>query len=456
MSADSSSAISIAIPTAAAAAAASASSSTSADTHQVVEIELAEHESLLDDDRKPRATTSNASTNHHPSSPQRRPLPKGRDLILAPTFSGLRKTDDEIAVMNKPMVADYYSRQNAVIKGLLDIENMVTGNKDSQENHDQDDQDNDASAVLAIRLSFFANIVLTVIKVITAVLTGSMAVIASTIDSFLDLFSGSIIFVTQRAISRVDPYKFPSGKARLEPVGIIIFAVVMGMASLQILIQSFQRIVAGVSGSTEEVDLSLLSTLLLVSVVAVKSLLYLFCTAVLKKINSSAVEALAQDHRNDVITNSIGIGCAFLAGSVKSLWWFDCLGAIVLASVILYSWVNTGREQISMMVGRAAPAEFVGQIAYLAGRCHADILRVDTVRAYHFGIRYLCEVDIVMDENTPLKQVHDVAEALEEKIESLEQVERCFVHVDYEFQHKPERPLGGGNRIHDRIKPNSD
>ena len=41
------------------------------------------------------------------------------------------------------------------------------------------------------------------------------------------------------------------------------------------------------------------------------------------------------------------------------------------------------------------------------------------------------EVEIVLPEQTPLRQSHDCGIALQHAIEKLEQVERCFVHVDY-------------------------
>ena len=42
------------------------------------------------------------------------------------------------------------------------------------------------------------------------------------------------------------------------------------------------------------------------------------------------------------------------------------------------------------------------------------------------------EVEIVMTPETPLSESHDVGIVLQHKIERLEQVERCFVHVDYQ------------------------
>jgi len=48
------------------------------------------------------------------------------------------------------------------------------------------------------------------------------------------------------------------------------------------------------------------------------------------------------------------------------------------------------------------------------------------------------EVDIVLDRDTPLWIAHDVGEALQVKLESMPFVERAFVHVDYDSDHRPE------------------
>ena len=66
-----------------------------------------------------------------------------------------------------------------------------------------------------------------------------------------------------------------------------------------------------------------------------------------------------------------------------------------------------------------------------------SITQIDTVRAYHSGPRIILEVDIVMSPNETLQVTHDVAEELQFKLESLPDVERAYVHVDYETSHKP-------------------
>lgn len=44
---------------------------------------------------------------------------------------------------------------------------------------------------------------------------------------------------------------------------------------------------------------------------------------------------------------------------------------------------------------------------------------------------------MVMSASTTLGVTHDVAEELQVKLESLPDVERAYVHVDYETSHKP-------------------
>ena len=50
---------------------------------------------------------------------------------------------------------------------------------------------------------------------------------------------------------------------------------------------------------------------------------------------------------------------------------------------------------------------------------------------------YFVEVDIVMDATTPLWKAHDVSQQLQDKLETLPNVERAFVHVDHETDHTP-------------------
>jgi divalent metal cation (Fe/Co/Zn/Cd) transporter len=74
------------------------------------------------------------------------------------------------------------------------------------------------SETLAIRLSNFANMVLFAAKVYASVRSGSLAIIASTLDSLLDLLSGFILWFTAFSMQTPNPYRYPIGKKRMQPL----------------------------------------------------------------------------------------------------------------------------------------------------------------------------------------------------------------------------------------------
>ena len=70
----------------------------------------------------------------------------------------------------------------------------------------------------AIHVSNIANLVLFIAKVYASIESRSLAVIASTLDSFLDLLSGFILWFTSNAMRNPNHYHYPIGKKRMQPV----------------------------------------------------------------------------------------------------------------------------------------------------------------------------------------------------------------------------------------------
>ena len=141
------------------------------------------------------------------------------------------------------------------------------------------------------------------------------------------------------------------------------------------------------------------------------------------------------DHRNDIAINSFGLIMSIVG--TRLVWYLDPLGAILIALLILCSWTSTAFEQVWLLVGKSAPREFISKVLYVAVTHDDRIRSIDTCRAYHAGEKYFVELDIVMDEDAPLKVTHDVSQTLQRKVEGLEDVERAFVHVDYDQEHDP-------------------
>jgi divalent metal cation (Fe/Co/Zn/Cd) transporter len=90
-----------------------------------------------------------------------------------------------------------------------------------------------------------------------------------------------------------------------------------------------------------------------------------------------------------------------------------------------------------MLTGHTARPDFLKKITWIALNHHPKVQLIDTVRAFHFGNNFLVEVDIVLPEEMSLRESHDIGESLQHKIERLPEVERAFVHLDYECEHHP-------------------
>ena len=71
---------------------------------------------------------------------------------------------------------------------------------------------------IAIRISNIANMIILVAKVYACVKSRSLAIIASTLDSMLDLLSGFILWYTARSMRKQNPYLYPIGKKRMQPL----------------------------------------------------------------------------------------------------------------------------------------------------------------------------------------------------------------------------------------------
>eukprot|EP00232_Nephroselmis_pyriformis_P003735 CAMPEP_0182913614 /NCGR_PEP_ID=MMETSP0034_2-20130328/38131_1 /TAXON_ID=156128 /ORGANISM="Nephroselmis pyriformis, Strain CCMP717" /LENGTH=414 /DNA_ID=CAMNT_0025050341 /DNA_START=40 /DNA_END=1281 /DNA_ORIENTATION=+ len=343
-------------------------------------------------------------------------------------IQGLRKRQSRhFNPMAKEGIVDYYRRHNNTLYNYKEMDALSNSFPEAM----QGEATTEPYEQVAMWLSFSTNCVLLGLKIFASFMSGSLAIIASTLDSFLDIISGFILFFTNRALKRpFDITEYPVGKNRMQPLGIVVFSSIMGTVGFTVLVEAVRQLI-GEEHTHHLEDLGWIITIMC-SVILLKFLLWLFC----RRFESEAVRTYAQDHLNDVFTNSLGLATAILGD--RFAYWIDPLGAILLAAYITRNWGLTALENIRALVGVAAPPELVQKITYLCWNHHEQVQKIDTVRAYTFGNYYLAEVDIVLPPTMTLTNAHDIGEALQYKLEALPEIERAFVHLDYETLHRPE------------------
>ena len=143
----------------------------------------------------------------------------------------------------------------------------------------------------AININVMANVILLVAKCIAAYYSSSLSLLASLVDSALDLLCTVIVFTTNKLVEmriRSLRRKFPVGRRRLEPIGILVFSVIMVISFLQILQESIEKLTA--EGSHKAVTLPPVAVGAMAGTIGLKGLIWVGCA----RIRTTQVQALAQ------------------------------------------------------------------------------------------------------------------------------------------------------------------
>eukprot|EP00811_Abedinium_folium_P029514 NODE_4655_length_1864_cov_18.534830.p1 GENE.NODE_4655_length_1864_cov_18.534830~~NODE_4655_length_1864_cov_18.534830.p1 ORF type:complete len:416 (-),score=91.12 NODE_4655_length_1864_cov_18.534830:516-1763(-) len=278
---------------------------------------------------------------------------------------------------------------------------------------------------------------LTVMKIIVYWMTGSALVRTTMYESLGDVCSSAIMGVTRAKMSDTgDAHHYPVGKHRIAALGVLVFCAYMCSSMSGVVIGCLQALGGEPADPGTEVpalelrtglrrmfddkprlhvaygpwpidDLveeyapiptadakdseNYISTALLSACVVAKLCLYVFCRKVTGLRGSEVVGALATDHGNDVISNSlvlVTLKLSAIGGRVGD--WAtraDPLVNLLLASWILWSWLTTALEKVAVLSDTRAAASEVDMQAIIdaardaIGAAPLEVRSVDVYRA---------------------------------------------------------------------------
>ena len=211
--------------------------------------------------------------------------------------------------------------------------------------------------------SWLVNWILLSVKVVVVVLSSSKAVLAALVDSAVDLVSQAVLSLAERYTHKYSA-DYPVGRSRLEALSVLTCAFIMTFASIEVIQFSIIDINNGINGNIPQLDMSYLSYSIMAGGTILKGLLYFYCRFIITTSSnkSDALEALAEDHLNDVMSNSVAIITVAIAAHVPNAWWVDPAGAILISVVIIGRWVDIMNQQVKKIVGHTAPREFICQV----------------------------------------------------------------------------------------------
>ncbi|APG26952.1 cation transporter [Syntrophotalea acetylenivorans] len=283
---------------------------------------------------------------------------------------------------------------------------------------------NSTRKIRAARTSLATTIILTGLKLLAALATGSLAVLSSAIDSLLDIFMSSAnYFAIRQAELPPDP-KHPFGHGKFETLATIFQAMMIALSGLWILYESTQRLIHGSNLARLEEGMVVL---LISSVVSWKIASYLKTTA--KATESSALKADALHFSMDIYTN-----IALVGGLGLVMWldtpWLDPVLSLLVGCYILFEAYRLVRYGMSDILDEQLPDSIRQEIAAIIDLHQAHLIDYHRLRTRRAGSQKIIDFHLTVCKHLTVKEAHEIADHLEERIRTRIGGSDVTIHIE--------------------------
>lgn len=267
--------------------------------------------------------------------------------------------------------------------------------------------------------------VLVLIKMIVGVLSGSIAVLASAIDSFLDLTVSLFNYFALSNAEKDPDDKFHFGRSKIEPLAAVIEGVVISFSALFILYEAFVKILhpREMNYMNEAIGV------MVVSILITAALVY-FLNSVAKKTGNMVIKADALHYKTDLFSNgAILFALALISITAEQL--IDPILGVLIAVYMIYSAVPIIKEGILMLLDAALSEE---EIQKLVAAIESEPLANDyhDLKTRASGSHIFLTVHIVFNDKISLVEAHAVTDSLEEKFQKCfeDKTVHALIHMD--------------------------
>lgn len=272
-------------------------------------------------------------------------------------------------------------------------------------------------------VSSFVACILIVVKFIAGILSGSVAILASAIDSLLDLSASLFnLFAITKAEKPAD-LKFNYGRGKIESLAAVIEGSVILVSGLFILYQSFKKIILG--SELVRIDLSLY--VMIFSLVLTTALVF-YLNYVAKVSNNLVIKADALHYKTDILSNGAVLAALVLI-KFTGFEIIDALFGIVIGLYVGYSAFGLLKEGVLVLLDRALDDEKLYAITEILDSAK-EVKSYHDLKTRQSGDTHFVEVHLVFSPEILLKDAHAVADELEHKIRNLEGNWVVITHLD--------------------------
>jgi len=283
-----------------------------------------------------------------------------------------------------------------------------------------------AEAGRLMRLATYAStataLILIVAKLVAWLMSDSVSLLATLIDSCLDALASLLnLFAVRHALTPPDrQHRFGHGKAEaLAGLGQATF--IAGSAAFLFL--------EAVGRFLRPVEIQAVGTGVAVMIfsIAATLLLMMFQRHVISKTGSTAIKADALHYKTDLLVNGSVIVALLLA--VYGWAGFDAVFGIAIAFYIIYSAWEIVREALDHLMDKELPAEDRERIKQIARR-HPEVRGMHDLRTRQSGTTVFIQLHLELDDKLLLLQAHRIADEVEAELMQAFPGAEVIIHED--------------------------
>jgi cation diffusion facilitator family transporter len=267
--------------------------------------------------------------------------------------------------------------------------------------------------------------ILVMIKMTVGIFSGSIAVLASAIDSFLDLTVSLFNYFALHNAEKDPDDKFHYGRSKIEPLAAVIEGTIISLSALFILYEALGKI-------THQRAMDHIQESIIVMIVSfvITAFLVGFLNYVVKKTNNMVIKADALHYKTDLFSNgAILMALALIAYTGEYL--IDPILGIGIAFYMIYSAFPIIKEGVLMLLDAALSEEDLQKIQVI-------IENEPVISAYHdlktreSGSHIFISVHAVFNVSISLYDAHLISDRIEDKIRKLfnDKKAHILIHMD--------------------------
>jgi cation diffusion facilitator family transporter len=266
---------------------------------------------------------------------------------------------------------------------------------------------------------------LVTIKMVIGIMSGSIAILASAIDSLLDLLVSLFNFFALHHSEKKADSTFNFGRGKLEAIAAVIEGTIISISGLFILYNAVIKLINPKPIAYMDVSLMVMGISILLT-----GALVLFLIRVAKKTNNLVIRADALHYQTDLFTN----GAILIALGVIHFSDFeiiDPLLGIAIALYMVYSAYPIIKEGVLMLMDIALDDSEIKKIeSYL--RSVRDINGFHHLTTRRSGSDIFISVHVVFNVSISLYDAHRISDRIEADLETLFEDERVnsIIHMD--------------------------